>query len=85
MPFSEETINTAWERSKAVCECTNPLHRHGKRCSTRLLWTLQGGELGGGWRTCRKTTWGTDGLVNCEIRCAKCAKGESTGDDLIVM
>jgi hypothetical protein len=73
MPFSEATIKAAWERFKAVCECRNPAHGHGKRCSTRLLWTLQGGELGGAaWRPYRKTPWGTDGLENCEIRCTRC-------------
>ena len=72
MPFSASTIEVAWSRSGAVCECRDPNHGHQGRCATRLLWTLQGGELNGGWRACRKTAWGMDGLSNCEIRCARC-------------
>jgi hypothetical protein len=73
MPFSETTIKAAFERSGAVCECTDPSHGHGRRCSTRLLWTLQGGELGGAaLQAYRKTSWGTDSLAKCEIRCVKC-------------
>jgi hypothetical protein len=72
MPFTDAIIKAAWTRSGGVCECANTAHGHAKRCSTRLLWTLQGGELGAGWRACRKTTWGMDSLQNCEIRCAKC-------------
>ncbi len=70
--FSDETIKAAWTRAAAVCECTSDRHGHNGQCKTRLLWNLQGSELGGGWRACRKTTWGTDGLQNCEIRCTKC-------------
>jgi len=73
MAFTEATIKEAWERSNAVCECSNTIHGHGKRCSTRLLWTGQGGELGSGWRACRKTVLGPDSLTNCQIRCARCA------------
>ena len=72
VPFSPTTIKQAWDRCKGICECTNTAHGRGKRCSTRLLWTLQGGQAGAGWRACRKTTWGMDGLENCEIRCARC-------------
>jgi hypothetical protein len=72
MPFTMVTIKAALTRSGSVCECTNDSHGHGKRCSTRLVWTLQGAEPGAGWRACRKTTWGPDGLQNCEIRCIAC-------------
>ncbi|MGA2378107.1 MAG: hypothetical protein ABSG85_02245 [Spirochaetia bacterium] len=72
MPFSTATIQEAWTRSGSICECTSDGHGHQGRCTTRLLWTLQGGELGNGWQACRKTSWGTDGLENCEIRCARC-------------
>ena len=72
MPFSEATILEAWARSGGICECKNEGHGHQGRCKTTLLWTLQGAERGPGWRAYRKTTWGPDGLMNCEIRCAKC-------------
>ena len=70
MAFSLATIKAAWTRSGAICECTTVGHGHEGRCTTRLLWTLQGAERGAGWRACRKTTWGPDSLVNCEISCA---------------
>jgi hypothetical protein len=72
MPFSPRDINAAWTRSGAICECTDAGHDHGGRCAEKLLWSLQGAELGGGWRAIRMTTWGTDTLANCQIRCAKC-------------
>ena len=73
MPFSQATIKAAWTRSGGVCECTLEGHGHQRRCTTRLLWTLQGGEVGAGWRACRKAGWGTDVLASSEIRRAKCA------------
>ena len=72
LPFSEAIIQAAWTRSAGICECSDIVHGHAQRCSTRLLWTLQGGELGGGWQAVRKASWGTDVLANCEIRCVKC-------------
>ena len=72
MLFSESIILEAWRRSGGRCECTNDNHGHGDRCSTRLVWTLRGGELGSGWAAARRTTWGIDILQNCQILCARC-------------
>jgi hypothetical protein len=72
MPFSLRDISAAWARAGTVCECTAENHGHDGRCPEKLIWSLQGGELGGGWRPCRKAAWGTDVLANCEIRCVKC-------------
>jgi hypothetical protein len=72
MPFSLRDISAAWARSDGVCECTGSCNRHEGRCTEKLLWNLQGGEIGYGWRACRKAAWGTDVLANCEIRCVKC-------------
>jgi hypothetical protein len=72
MPFSPRDISAAWARSGAKCECSTENHGHSDRCVEKLLWNLQGGELAGGWRACRKAAWGTDVLANCEIRCSKC-------------
>jgi hypothetical protein len=62
--FSDEIVREAWKRSGGKCE----------RCGSALLWTLQGGELSGGWRVCRKTLWAPDVIANAEIRCAACQK-----------
>jgi len=72
MPFSQEIIEAAWKRSNAVCECTDSAHGHGKRCSTRLVWLLQGSDAGAGWRACGRTTLGPYDLSNCQIRCRRC-------------
>jgi hypothetical protein len=56
IPFSAATIEAPWTRSDGVCECTREGHGHQGRRSARLLWYLQGGELGAGWRACRKVS-----------------------------
>jgi hypothetical protein len=50
MPFSPRDIAAAWARSRTVCECTAANHGRAGRCTEKLLWNLEGGELGGGWR-----------------------------------
>lgn len=72
MAFTERDIASAWTRAGAICECTSDRHGHEGRCHEKLFWRLQGGDLAGGWRACRKASWGTDVLQNCEIRCVKC-------------
>ncbi len=72
MPFTPETIKAAWARSGGAFECTKDGHGNIGHCNRQLLWTLRGGGLGAGWRACMKASWGTDGLANCEIRCAAC-------------
>lgn len=66
MAFSDRVIRAAWLRAAGKCE----------RCGAPLLWTLQGGELSGGWRVCRRTTWGTDVLTNCVVLFAACQRPE---------
>lgn len=75
MPFSEEIIRTVWARAGGICECRGDRHGHGERCGQSLLWSLRGSDsTAGGWSTVRRTTWGTDILADCEIRCAPCQK-----------
>jgi len=65
MAFSEEIVREAWKRSGGRCE----------KCGSSLLWTLRGAtSTAGGWSAVRRTSWGTDVLLNCEIRCAGCQR-----------
>ena len=73
MPFSELTVLAAWARSGGFCECKEEAHAHEGGCKTRLLWTLQRGQLVGGWWACRKVALGKDSLENCQIKCVECA------------
>jgi hypothetical protein len=71
--FPALVVAEAWKRSGGRCECTRESHQHqGGRCARNLIWTMQGAEGGPGWTAARKTSWGTDVLGNCEIRCTAC-------------
>ena len=75
MAFSDELVRAAWDRSGGRCECHREGHGHGERCGASLLWSLRGAtSTAGGWSAVRRTSWGTDVLANCEIRCAACQR-----------
>jgi hypothetical protein len=42
MPFSDESVRQAWDRSGGRCECRRESHGHGECCGQSLLWTLRG-------------------------------------------
>lgn len=78
MAFSEETVQQAWKRSGAKCECTRSTHSHQGRCNKELVWENRGRETGrGAWEAHHKVSvdsGGTDALSNCEILCWDCHK-----------
>jgi len=67
--FSEEIVREAWKRSGERCECRSERHGHEGRCAQLLLWTMSGREGGAAWPVSWRTSWGTNVLGYCEIRC----------------
>jgi len=55
MAFTESIILEAWRRSGSRYECEREGHGHAGRCGVKLLASLRGGELGGGWDAVRRT------------------------------
>ncbi len=61
--YTDETVENAWTRARARCECARKGHRHVQGCGAPLVWTLQS----------KATTLGGWEAVNqCEILCWAC-------------
>ena len=67
MAFSSTVKLAALQRAAGRCECTHPQHDHAGRCSERV--TLASAHFQRAVRRFRPTY---DGVVNCEVRCARC-------------
>ena len=73
MPFSDDVIKRAWDRSGGRCECTKTIHGHGRVCQKRLLEQYRGDdESGYGWEAQSISGGDTNDLNDCEIRCWDC-------------
>jgi hypothetical protein len=73
MPFSEEVVAQAWERSGGQCECRRKTHSHFYiPCGKQLVWANRGKVGHGGWEVRHVTSYGGDMLSNCEILCWDC-------------
>jgi hypothetical protein len=67
MAFSSSVKLAALQRAAGRCECTHPHHDHAGRCSERV--TIASAQF---QRPTRRFRPGFDGVVNCEVRCARC-------------
>lgn len=56
MPFNEQTIQQAWNRSGGRCECTRILHSHSGRCNKQLSYENRGREGRGAWEAHHRTS-----------------------------
>ncbi len=78
MISTDETVENAWMRSHARCECGRPSHRHHGQCDQDLVWENRGrGIRWGAWEAhpiTYKTTTGWKAVNNCEILCWQCYK-----------
>lgn len=73
MPFTEDVVKQAWDRSGAQCECKRRTHSHFYTpCGRSLSWEKRGRAGQGGWEAHNITTYGGDVLSNCEILCWEC-------------
>lgn len=73
MPFSDDVIKRAWDRSGGTCECTKTTHGHGRVCRKRLLEQYRGDdESDSGWEAQSISGADTNDLDDCEIRCWDC-------------
>ena len=77
MISSEETVENAWMRSHAQCECRRTSHDHHGQCTQKLVWENRGLKaLGGAWETHpmnRRKTAGWEAVNQCEILCWDCS------------
>ncbi len=74
IPFSEEVVRQAWNRSDGKCECRRNICGHNGRCNKELLWSSRGSESKYGWEAHHIIAGGSDNLSNCEILCVECHK-----------
>ena len=76
VPFSDDVINQAWERSGGRCECTRNSHDHEGRCPQTLIRENQGRRgYRGAWEAHHiesEDSGGPNTLSNCEILCWNC-------------
>ena len=73
MAFSDDTVQRAWNRAGARCECRRKTHNHLRgRCPRTLVWTQRGRTGTGAWEAHHRSAGGGDGLSNCEILCWPC-------------
>jgi len=74
--YTDETVENAWTRARARCECTRKGHRHVQGCGAPLVWTLQGKATTlGGWEALRQgdlKLGGWEAVNQCEILCWAC-------------
>lgn len=74
MPFSDDVISQAWNRSGGKCECERTTY-HLSRCNKPLNFTRRGVESLDGWEalhTVPEEKGGSNTLANCEIVCIFC-------------
>ena len=74
MPFSDDTVEAAWERSGEQCECRNTSHFHGVRCGKELDWGDRGRDDEDSWEAHHIDDPDDDSLSNCHILCWECHK-----------
>ncbi len=74
--YSDETVENAWLRARACCECERHSHHHGERCGALLLWQHRGEpQREGAWeahRTGDLKLGGWEAVNCCEILCWRC-------------
>jgi hypothetical protein len=84
--LSDETLENAWVRSHARCECGRKAHGHSARCGRELQWEDRGqADARGGWEVYRKgnLTVGDWRAVNqCEILCWMCYQQTTEAEPL---
>jgi hypothetical protein len=73
----DETIENAWMRAHARCECRRASHGHLGRCGRFLLWADRGlGSRECAWEAycprSRKATFGWEAVNQYEILCWEC-------------
>jgi len=72
MPFSDDIVEKAWERSGERCECTCKTHWHANRCNRIVFKDFRGArDKFYGWEA-RSTNGDYSDLSNCEILCINC-------------
>jgi len=67
MAFPSTVKLAALQRAAGRCECTQAHHDHAGRCPEHV--TLATAQF---QRAVRRFRPGFDGVVNCEVRCARC-------------
>jgi hypothetical protein len=67
MAFSSTVKLAALQRAGGRCECTDPSHPHGERCTQRVTFATARFEHVAPW-----SRHGHDGVSNCEVLCADC-------------
>jgi hypothetical protein len=67
MAFSSTVKLAALQRAAGRCECTHPHHDHTGRCTERVTFASAQFQ-----RAARRYRPVFDGVVNCEVRCARC-------------
>jgi hypothetical protein len=76
MISSDETVENAWMRSHAQCECRRASHHHQGRCNQDLVWENRGRKIRwGAWEArpmSYRTTAGWEAVNHCEILCWHC-------------
>ncbi len=85
--FSDETIENAWMRSRAQCECRRKGHGHRTRCTHKLEWEERGqANERGGWEAYRKgspSVGGWEAVNQSEILCWTCYRQTLDADALL--
>ena len=78
MVSTDETVENAWMRSHARCECRRASHHHHGLCNQDLVWENRGrGIRSGAWEAhlmSYKATAGWKAVNHCEILCWQCYK-----------
>ena len=78
MAFSNEVIETAWERAGGKCECELKKCGHTGRCNKELVFDNRGKDgYRGAWEAhhiLSQKSGGSDTLSNCQILCLDCHK-----------
>lgn len=75
IPFSEETVKAAWNRSEGKCECESASCEHPGRHNKELRWESQGKDYSDyGWEAHHFNANGGNYPSNCGIFCIECHK-----------
>jgi len=73
MSISRSTIESAWRRSGARCECTRFHHVHGaRRCGASLEWVNRGRHGEGAWEIHREGAVGEGAGDAIAVFCWDC-------------
>lgn len=79
----DETVENAWMRSQARCECRRESQRHGDRCAHDLVWEQRGRATHrGAWEALYRNSRvlaGWEAVKQVEILCWECYQRVAQG------